>query len=160
MTQIQITADMDLIDFTLAAYRAAPNGIDFTHTPDGIVTFTDEARPGEEFRFGPDPEFADSVSWGEWSLRWGDPDGPQGAQWDCSRDDGCELSDLQELASALGRWVDGLTEFGWLMDYATADEIRPATRDELLESLRAAKLDSGAGAFDLDGRTVYVVGAR
>jgi len=47
---------------------------------------------------------------------------------------------------------------GDLHDYRTGAFIRPATREELLESIEAAKDDGGAGAFELDGRVVYVEG--
>lgn len=42
--------------------------------------------------------------------------------------------------------------FGHLCNYATGEDIRPATRDELIESLTSGD----DGAFDLDGTTVYV----
>ncbi len=41
-----------------------------------------------------------------------------------------------------------------LHDYHTGDFIRAATADEFLRSLNAD--DGGVGAFDLDGRDVYV----
>ena len=43
-----------------------------------------------------------------------------------------------------------------LMDYYTAEDIRPATRDEYHESLDAADDDGGAGVIDVDGRRCYV----
>jgi hypothetical protein len=49
--------------------------------------------------------------------------------------------------------------YGDLHDYRTGAYIRPATREELLESIEAAELDGGAGAFELEnGRVVYVEG--
>ncbi len=50
-------------------------------------------------------------------------------------------------------------DFGTLCDYRTGASLRPATRDELIESLEAAEDDGGIGAFQLeDGRVVYVEG--
>jgi hypothetical protein len=49
--------------------------------------------------------------------------------------------------------------YGTLYDYSTGDPIRIATRAELRASLRAAGSGTtGAGTFELDGRTVYVAG--
>ena len=49
--------------------------------------------------------------------------------------------------------------YGTLYDYSTGDRIRAATHAELRASLRAAGSGTtGAGAFDLNGRTVYVAG--
>lgn len=48
------------------------------------------------------------------------------------------------------------TEYGQLHDYATGEHLRAATRREALESIQAGT----EGAFDLDGRTVYVQGPR
>lgn len=45
-------------------------------------------------------------------------------------------------------------EYGILTDYATGEEIRPATADEHARSLAAGE----TGAFDLDGRVVFVAG--
>lgn len=47
--------------------------------------------------------------------------------------------------------------YGDLHDYRTGAYIRPATREELLESIEAEQ-DGGTGAFELDGRVVYVEG--
>jgi 1,4-dihydroxy-2-naphthoyl-CoA synthase len=52
------------------------------------------------------------------------------------------------------------TDHGTLTDYITGDAIRPATADELAQSLAAAQKDGGAGAIDLDGRTVFVAGGE
>lgn len=46
------------------------------------------------------------------------------------------------------------TSYGILTDYTTGEAIRTATRDEWLTSLRSGD----TGAFDLDGRAVYVAG--
>ena len=43
-----------------------------------------------------------------------------------------------------------------LMDYDTAEAIRPATVEERAESTEAAKHDGGAGVIDVDGRRCYV----
>jgi hypothetical protein len=45
-------------------------------------------------------------------------------------------------------------EYGILTDYITGEPIRPATADEHARSLAASEV----GAFDLDGRTVFVAG--
>jgi hypothetical protein len=45
-------------------------------------------------------------------------------------------------------------EYGTLRDYTTGDPIRPATADEHARSLTAGEV----GAFDLDGRIVFVAG--
>lgn len=48
-----------------------------------------------------------------------------------------------------------------LMDYNTAEVIRPATHDELVASAEAAKRDGGAGVInvaDQGDRPCYVVG--
>lgn len=45
-------------------------------------------------------------------------------------------------------------EYGILTDYTTGEEIRPATTDEHARSLAAGE----TGAFDLDGRVVFVAG--
>ena len=51
--------------------------------------------------------------------------------------------------------------FGTLTDYRTGESLRPATREELLESLEAALHDGGIGAFqDDEGRVVYVEGGE
>ena len=48
--------------------------------------------------------------------------------------------------------------YGDVHDYRTGAYIRPATREELLESIEAEQ-DGGTGAFELeDGRVVYVEG--
>ena len=47
--------------------------------------------------------------------------------------------------------------YGDLHDYRTGAYIRPATAEELAESIEAEQ-DGGAGAFELDGRIVYVEG--
>lgn len=53
------------------------------------------------------------------------------------------------------------TMFGTLTDYRTGESLRPATREELLESLEAALHDGGIGAFEDDeGRVVYVEGGE
>lgn len=44
------------------------------------------------------------------------------------------------------------SDYGTLHDYQTGEAIRPATADELVQSLAAGE----SGAFDLDGRSVYV----
>jgi len=44
-----------------------------------------------------------------------------------------------------------------LMDYYTAEDIRPATRNELRESLAAAEIDGGAGVIDVAGNPCYVI---
>ena len=43
-----------------------------------------------------------------------------------------------------------------LINYSTGDIVRPATADELRESIDAAKIDGGAGVIDVDGRSCYV----
>jgi len=43
------------------------------------------------------------------------------------------------------------------MDYYTAEDIRPATRNELRESLAAAEIDGGAGVIDVAGNPCYVI---
>ena len=50
------------------------------------------------------------------------------------------------------------TAHGDLMDYATADYLRPATADELAASTDQAERDGGAGVIDVDGRPCYVIG--
>ncbi|MGP6157915.1 MAG: hypothetical protein ACLPYS_10510 [Vulcanimicrobiaceae bacterium] len=45
-----------------------------------------------------------------------------------------------------------------LCDYETGAALRPATADELAESIAAARVDGGAGVICVDGRTAYVVG--
>lgn len=46
-----------------------------------------------------------------------------------------------------------------LTDYLTGSPIRPATLDEWARSKHAAEHEpGGTGAFDLDGRAVYVNG--
>jgi hypothetical protein len=45
-------------------------------------------------------------------------------------------------------------DYGTLYDYDTATPLRPATRDELRATLEAGS----AGAFSLDGQSVYVDG--
>ena len=46
---------------------------------------------------------------------------------------------------------------GTLIDYRTGDDIRPATRDERVDSLHATLEDGGRGAFETeDGLTCYV----
>ena len=47
---------------------------------------------------------------------------------------------------------------GDLCDYRTGAFIRPATAEELVESLEAAEDDGGIGAFNQDDRAVYVTG--
>jgi len=44
------------------------------------------------------------------------------------------------------------SDYGTLCDYQSGDEIRPATRYELRQSM----FSKPAGAFLLDGRSVYV----
>lgn len=46
--------------------------------------------------------------------------------------------------------------FGLLMEYDTAKEIRPATKDERDESRDAATRDGGAGVISVDGVSCYV----
>jgi hypothetical protein len=45
---------------------------------------------------------------------------------------------------------------GYLMDYNTAEAIRPATDAELHASIDAAVRDGGAGVITVDGRRCYV----
>jgi hypothetical protein len=40
---------------------------------------------------------------------------------------------------------------GTLIDYRTGDDIRPATRNERMDSLHATLEDGGRGAFETDG---------
>ncbi len=47
---------------------------------------------------------------------------------------------------------------GNLHNYATGEYLRKATKAETLESITAAEVDGGAGAFDADGVTCYVSG--
>jgi hypothetical protein len=50
--------------------------------------------------------------------------------------------------------------YGWVVDYHTGKEIRPATKEEEKESINRAKHDGGTGVFkDKDGRSVYVEGS-
>jgi hypothetical protein len=44
-----------------------------------------------------------------------------------------------------------------LMDYETGAFLRPATDEELSESIEAAKHDGGAGVIIRDGRKAYVI---
>lgn len=44
-----------------------------------------------------------------------------------------------------------------LYDYATGEEIRNATAEELAASIDAAKHDGGAGVIEVDGRSCYVI---
>jgi hypothetical protein len=46
--------------------------------------------------------------------------------------------------------------FGDLMDYNTAETIRPATQSEQQASREAAETDGGAGVISVDGRSCYV----
>lgn len=49
-----------------------------------------------------------------------------------------------------------MSEYGDLMDYYTAEAIRPATHEERDSSRSAAECDGGAGVIDVDGRSCYV----
>ena len=42
-----------------------------------------------------------------------------------------------------------------LHDYETGEYIRPATQEELDESVSAAECDGGAGVIDVDGRRCF-----
>lgn len=44
----------------------------------------------------------------------------------------------------------------WVCDYDTTQIIREATPEDICESIVAREFDGGAGAFESDGRTVYV----
>jgi hypothetical protein len=46
-----------------------------------------------------------------------------------------------------------------LFDYETGEYLRPATPEELHESIEAAKHDGGAGVITVDGRRSYACGA-
>ena len=49
--------------------------------------------------------------------------------------------------------------FGDLMNYRTGEYIRPATADEYLASVAAARMDGGAGVIETDdGLVAYVEG--
>ena len=49
--------------------------------------------------------------------------------------------------------------FGDLMNYRTGEYIRPATADEYLASVAAARMDGGAGVIETDdGLVAYVDG--
>lgn len=108
MTAITLTADMSLRDIISAVYLAAPEGIDYTVAPDGAVTFTDEARPAEQFRIGRDTEYAgedvDGVVWAVWTVEE-DQDTGQFYE-DFAGADGCNLADPTDLVTALTRWID------------------------------------------------------
>jgi hypothetical protein len=52
---------------------------------------------------------------------------------------------------AMSHWDN---EYGTLTDYTTGEQIRPATADEHARSLAASEV----GAFELDGRSVFVAG--
>ena len=56
--------------------------------------------------------------------------------------------DLDAIRAA---WARG--DYGDLHDYETGTKVRSATAAEALESWEA----EGVGAFDVDGRTVYVL---
>ena len=43
---------------------------------------------------------------------------------------------------------------GWLVDYRTGEDIRPATEDEADESIRVEGTDNGV--FEIEGHAVYV----
>lgn len=45
---------------------------------------------------------------------------------------------------------------GDLCDYVTGEFLREATISEVIESIEAGEIDSGVGAFSVDGRTCYV----
>lgn len=149
MTAITFTPGGTLRDIALAACRVAPSGIDFSQTPDGKITFTDVARPGEQFRVGPDIVYAgedvDGIAWSEWTIETGD-DGR--VYEDVAGSDGCSLSDPTDLVAALTRWIDA--DLGTLMDYDTAEPIGPATREQTMASLAAGP--EGGILIDADGR--------
>ncbi len=52
--------------------------------------------------------------------------------------------------------IKAATNFGDLMDYDTAEVIRPATQEERDASIEAAEHDGGAGVIAVDGRSCYV----
>jgi hypothetical protein len=54
--------------------------------------------------------------------------------------------------------VSAATAEGELCDYETGNRLRPATAAEYEASLRAAELDCGRGAIEVDGQTCYVDG--
>jgi hypothetical protein len=47
-------------------------------------------------------------------------------------------------------------EYGWLVDYATGDRVRPATAEERQRSTDASEDDGGIGVIGVDGRGCYV----
>lgn len=83
---------------------------------------------------------------------------------------GYEAHEQQEGRTAnpygRGTWEHAQWDEGWasasgetygdLHDYATAEWIRAATRDERDASREAAESDGGAGVIDVDGRSCYV----
>ena len=50
----------------------------------------------------------------------------------------------------------GVQTAGILRDYRTNAAIRPATADELRDSIETAKRDGGSGVIDVDGQSCYV----
>jgi hypothetical protein len=61
-----------------------------------------------------------------------------------------EQSGSYDVAAIQSAWERG--DYGTLTDYGTGEAIRPATRDEALESYEAGP----EGAIESNGRSVYV----
>lgn len=82
-------------------------------------------------------------------------------------DDQCETLVAAYLALVEHDWArleptGGAADHGTLTDYTTGEDIRPATADELAQSIESEQSGKHGctGAFDLDGRTVYVAGGQ
>ena len=70
----------------------------------------------------------------------------------------CVWCGVENIRPNRGHWRAVPAHLATLMDYATGEAIRPATRAELAASLdAAANHDNGQGVIDIDGASCYVV---
>lgn len=58
--------------------------------------------------------------------------------------------------TAPDRKLPNPSPYGDLINYATGVVIGPATKAQMLESERVARMDGGAGVIDVGGKACYV----
>jgi hypothetical protein len=125
-------------------------------------TFTDEDPDGDLESEGSRKTAGDLPPWLKDDGALGDKDAPP----DDTEDDGGDAKYEQKKDAKISRapldhtarMTKNVTASGDLCDYMTGETIRPATDDELEDSIEAASRDGGAGVIDVDGRSCYVVG--
>lgn len=78
-------------------------------------------------------------------------------EWAASLNDSQLADAIVRMRPEAKQDVLAVTSKPTLMNYATGEEIREATADELAASIAAAETDGGAGVIEVDGVSCYVI---